>query len=211
MKKFILFFVRIITHLYPMWLKSKLERVYATVYNCWIRHYIGHVGKKSSIGIDCQLQGGGSMNISIGDCTGLGRHVILGCWKHYKDSDYTPRIEIGDNTNIGDYAHITAAREVRIGNGVLTGRYVYISDNNHGGSDEATLHLRPADRELLIKGPVVIGNNVWIGDKASILSGVTIGEGAIIACNAVVTKDVPPYSVAAGVPARIIKTAQEDK
>lgn len=60
-------------------------------------------------------------------------------------------------------------------------------------------------RELEIKGPVIIGDNVWIGDKVSILSGVTIGKGSVIACNAVVTKDVPSYSVVGGVPAKVIK------
>lgn len=55
------------------------------------------------------------------------------------------------------------------------------------------------------KGAIVIGDNVWIGEKAAILAGVTIGEGAIIGANAVVTKNIPPYSIAAGIPARIIK------
>ena len=67
------------------------------------------------------------------------------------------------------------------------------------------MHIKPNDRDVVSKGPVVIGNNVWIGDKATILPGVTIGDGAVIAVNAVVTKDVPVYSVAAGNPARIIK------
>lgn len=89
---------------------------------------------------------------------------------------------------------------------MLTGRYVYISDNNYGKTDYESLCQQPTERKLDIKGPVMIGDNVWIGDKASILSGVTIGKGAIVACNAVVTKDVPPYSVVAGVPAKVIKT-----
>ncbi|MST85779.1 hypothetical protein FYJ73_14080 [Prevotellaceae bacterium LKV-178-WT-2A] len=66
--------------------------------------------------------------------------------------------------------------------------------------------MQPSKRDLYIKGPVVIEDNVWIGDKASIHSGVTIGKGTIVACNAVVTKDVPPYSVVAGVPAKVIKS-----
>ena len=65
--------------------------------------------------------------------------------------------------------------------------------------------MRPLERPITSKGPVVIGNNVWIGDKATILPGVTIGDGAVIAANAVVTKDVPAYSVVGGNPARVIK------
>ena len=64
--------------------------------------------------------------------------------------------------------------------------------------------LPPVSRPLVSKGKVVIGENVWIGDKATILPGVSIGDGSVIGANAVVTKDVPPYSVVVGNPARII-------
>lgn len=62
---------------------------------------------------------------------------------------------------------------------------------------------------MVSKGPVIIGKNVWIGDKATILPGVTIGEGAVIAANSVVSKNVPPFSVVGGIPARIIKQNQK--
>lgn len=55
------------------------------------------------------------------------------------------------------------------------------------------------------KGPVIIGQNVWVGDKATILPGVTIGDGAVIGANSVVTKDVPPYSIVGGNPAKVLK------
>lgn len=101
--------------------------------------------------------------------------------------------------------HITAINRITIGNDVLTGRWVTITDNSHGDTDYSTLQMRPVSRPLISKGPVLIGNNVWIGDKVTILPGVTIGEGAVIAANAVVTKDIPAYSVAVGNPARVIK------
>ena len=88
---------------------------------------------------------------------------------------------------------------------MLTGKWVTITDNSHGETDKDTLGMRPQKRTITSKGPVVIGNNVWIGDKATILPGVTIGDGAVIAANAVVTKDVPPYSVVGGNPAKVIK------
>ena len=68
----------------------------------------------------------------------------------------------------------------------------------------------PGSPEFIGKGPVIIEDNVWIGDKATILSGVKIGKGAIVAANAVVTKDVPAYSVVAGNPAKIIRKVNDE-
>ena len=95
---------------------------------------------------------------------------------------------------------------MRIGKNLLTGRWVTITDNGHGSVDFETMQQTPINRRLFSKGDVAIGDNVWIGDKATILPGVTIGDGAVIAANSVVTKDVPAYSVAAGNPARVLKT-----
>ena len=66
--------------------------------------------------------------------------------------------------------------------------------------------MHPLKRPLVSKGGVVIGDNVWICDNVCILSGVTIGNGAVVAANAVVTHDVPPYTMVAGVPAKVIKS-----
>jgi acetyltransferase-like isoleucine patch superfamily enzyme len=81
---------------------------------------------------------------------------------------------------------------------------VTITDNSHGRTDADSLDVPPAHRDIVSKGPVIIGKNVWIGDKATILPGVKIGDGAVIAANAVVTKDVPAKCVVAGSPARPI-------
>lgn len=175
------------------------------LHTIWISNYIGAIGEGSLVCKSCSLQGGGSKNIKIGDNTIIGKNCILGSWTQYNSTTYTPQIIIGNNCHIGEYSHISAIDSVMIGNGVLTGRYVYISDNNHGSTDYESLLISPVERELSSKGIVKIGNNVWIGDKVAILSGVTIGDGAIIAANAVVTKDVPAFSIAGGVPARILK------
>lgn len=195
-----------LARLYPFKVRSKVNHFREILFTEWIKHYLGHVGKGSTIGLGCQLQGDGNKNISIGDTTILVSHNILGCWKIQNRKTSEPYITIGNNTAIGEYTQISAAKEVRIGNGVLTGRFVYISDNNHGISSLTDMQKMPSMRDLYIKGPVIIEDNVWIGDKASILSGVTVGKGSIVACNAVVTKDVPPYSVVAGVPAKVIKS-----
>lgn len=98
-----------------------------------------------------------------------------------------------------------ACSQITIDDNLLTGRYVYISDNSHGRE----LLLLPHKRLLHVKGPFVIGNNVWICEHACVLSGVTIGDGAIIAANVVFTHDIPPYSIAAGVPAKVIKCLKD--
>lgn len=116
-----------------------------------------------------------------------------------------PKIKIGKNCQFGRYTHITAIRNIEIGDNVLTGSFVLITDNAHGSSSKRQLNLNPLDRPLVSTGKVVIENNVWIGERAIILPGVKIGSGAIIAANAVVTKDVPAMCIAAGIPAKVVK------
>lgn len=147
----------------------------------------------------------GEQYIAIGKGTIIWPGVILTAWDKYESQSFTPSITIGENCDINENNHISACNSITIGNNVLTGRYVYISDNSHGTTDSDFLDIHPLKRPLTSKGPVVIGNNVWIGEHVCILSGVTIGDGAIIAANAVVTHDIPAYALAGGVPAKIIK------
>lgn len=198
------FIIGNICKIYTYKTHSNIKNIKNILFSIWIKNYLPHIGKYVSISRGLDIQGGGN-NIKIGNHTSIGKNCILGCWSKYKNNNYHPSITIGTNCCIGDYCHITAINNVTIGNGVLTGRYVYISDNNHGDTSYESLKLTPLERNLTSKGSVTIGNNVWIGDKVTILTGVTIGEGAIIASNAVVTKDVPPYSISGGIPAKIIK------
>lgn len=144
----------------------------------------------------------GSRFIDVGDHTVFADGCYLTAWDR---SSQPPHITIGNGCSIGSQNHITCTNEIRIGNNLLTGKWVTITDNAHGETDRETLRQAPGKRPVVSKGAVVIHDNVWIGDKATVLPGVEIGEGAVVAANAVVTKDVPPYSVVAGVPARIIK------
>lgn len=147
----------------------------------------------------------GAKYISIGSSK-IGKDVILTAYDSVAGYNFLPEIIIGDNCNIGEFCHITAINSIVIGNGVLTGRWVTITDNSHGMTTYEDLQLSPLKRKPFSKGKVIIGNNVWIGDKATILPGVIIGDGAIIGAGTVVTKDVPAMSVVGGNPARIIKT-----
>lgn len=148
----------------------------------------------------------GAHYYKIGAKSSFGRYASITAWDYYEGNKYQPQVIIGTNCSFGDYIHITAINKIIIGNNLLTGRWVTISDNGHGDTIREALEIAPIQRKLITKGPIIIGNNVWIGDKATILSGVTIGDGSVIAANAVVTKDVPPYSVVAGNPASIIKS-----
>lgn len=206
MIKFLRFIFRIISIFYPYWLHQKLVFVKDACYSMWIRNFLGKVGERSTICYPCQLQGGGQKNIYIGNNTTIQASSILGCWTQYGQQQFpNASIKIGDNCSIGEFNHITSCDKIIIGNGVLTGRYVLISDNNHGGLSAEELDINPINRELKSNGGIVIGDNVWLGDKVSVLTGVHIGKNTIVAANAVVTTDLPDNCMAAGVPAKIVK------
>ena len=119
--------------------------------------------------------------------------------------DGTP-LRFGRNCKINDRVHISAYESVIIGDNVLMASNIFISDNNHGsyGANPSSPADAPDNRPI-VTNPVKIGNNVWIGEGACILSCVSIGDGSIIASNAVVTHDVCPNTIVAGIPARPIK------
>lgn len=175
------------------------------IYTMWLRNFVGSFGEGSSFHYPCRFWGRGNKNIQIGKNTTIQAHCILGCWIKYFGESYSPSIIIGDNCNIGEYMHISAIDKIKIGNGLLTGRFVYIGDNSHGELSLDVVNVPPINRKLISKGEVVIGNNVWIGDKATVLSGVHIGDNVIVAANAVVTKVIPSNCLVAGAPAKIVK------
>ena len=120
--------------------------------------------------------------------------------------NYDSRIQIGDHMFLNYRTFVWATDSISIGNYVTVGPDVFISDNSHDRNDTLDeLNLPPREREHISKDPIVIEDNVWIGTKACILGGVTIGKGAVIGAGAIVTKDIPPYSIAVGNPARVVK------
>lgn len=204
--KFLSIIFRGFSFLYPYTLHQRITEWKNTLYTLWIRNFVGQLGEHSRICYPCSLQGGGQKNITIGDYTTIQGASILGCWTKYGNQEFpNVSITIGNNCSIGEYNHITACNKISIGNGLLTGRYVIISDNSHGGLSEKESFIEPAIRNLISKGEVVIGNNVWLGDKVAVVSGVHIGNNVIVAANAVVTKDLPDDCMAAGVPAKVVK------
>lgn len=147
----------------------------------------------------------GYAHISVGKRTDLGCGLQLTAWELHGNEVYHPQIVIGDHCTIREHAHISAIDRITIGNHLLTGTNIFITDNAHGLSLPEHMELSPTARPLSSKGPVTIGNNVWLGNNVCVMPGVTIGDGAIVGANSVVTHDIPAYSMAAGVPAKVIK------
>ena len=114
------------------------------------------------------------------------------------------KITIGDNVQIGYGTIIHCSKAVNIGSNTQIAAQCYIIDANHGTNLGELMQKQPLD-----SAPINIGSDVWIGAQCVILKGVTIGDHAVIAANTVVNKDVPPYAIVAGSPAKIIKYRTE--
>lgn len=151
-------------------------------------------------------------------CITFGRNVYahgnlwLEAVVRYRDQEFTPQIEIGDDVAFSDSVHVSCIQSIVVKRGVLIGSRVYISDHNHGiykGLDQSCPDVPPARRRLGGAGAVIIGGNVWIGDNVIILGPAVIGDGSIIASNSVVRQDVPARTIVAGTPARPIKCFDE--
>ena len=186
---------------YPYKLNLLLHKVGWVIHSAWVSHSFKEMDGIVKSGLT--LYGG--KYITIGKGTIIGKHATIEAWNHFLGKSFSPSIIIGKNCTIKDRVHITSINGITIEDGVSVGSDVLITDNAHGASIRSVLELKPTDRELSSKGKVHIKQNVWIGEKASIMPGVTIGKGAIVGANAVVTKDVPDYAVVGGNPAKIIK------
>lgn len=121
-------------------------------------------------------------------------------------ADFGKNIHLGENVFINDCCHFQDHGGITLGDGCQIGHGVVFATLNHG--------LTPEDRQTTYPAPIVLGRNVWVGANATILQGVTIGDNAVVAAGAVVTKDVAANTVVGGVPARlihVIKTEPETK
>ena len=193
------------SYIFPFSFWTKLSSfIIVACYTGWIKREFKHFGYGSYIKPTFSYLLG-QKYISIGNNSNISSNVQLTAWDKYQGQRFLPEIIIGDNCSIGEGAHITAINKIQLGNNVLLGKKVLITDNAHGESSVELLDIAPNHRPLSSKGPVIIEDNVWIGEKASIMPGVRIGKGVIVAANSVVTKDVPSYCVVAGIPAKIVK------
>lgn len=145
------------------------------------------------------------LRIDGGDNIFIGKRVVIeqGTWLASMPltDTKTPRLEISDDCVIGHFNHIYATHEIIIEDGVLTADRVYISDNLHS-YQEIDSYIK--DQPILQNGSVRIGAGSWLGENVCVL-GAKVGKHCIIGSNAVVTRDIPDYSVAVGIPAKVIK------
>ncbi|MDJ0723044.1 MAG: glycosyltransferase [Desulfobacterales bacterium] len=140
-------------------------------------------------------------HIFIGERVMVRQGARLEAITDYRGHVYEPELRIGDGTQIELDAHIGAARSVRIGKKVMIAGRVTILDHDHGYRNP----LQPPIDQPLDIAPIVIEDGAWLGENAVICKGVTIGRHAVVGTNSVVTRNVPPWGVVAGAPARLIK------
>lgn len=162
--------------------------------------YLIHSGRSLTIDDYAVVDALSEYGIRFGESVRVGRFATIKCTGII--THIGRGLIVGNNSNIGDYNYITGDGGIRIGNNVLLGPFVKIHAENHAFDRVDT----PIKEQGVTAEGVVIEDDCWIGSGAVILDGVVIGRGSIVAAGAVVSKSVPPYSVAGGVPARVIKS-----
>lgn len=135
--------------------------------------------------------------IIIGDDSEVRHNAVIEVSGRYNGS-----VTIGDHSVIGVGSWLQGSGKISIGDDVIIGPYASIVSTNHQYEDVAT----PVARQPLTQGEITIENDVWLGAHVTIATDVKIGAHSIIGANSFVNKDIPPYSIAVGSPARVIKS-----
>ena len=151
--------------------------------------------------------------IEMGEDFTAGPGLWLEAITRYDGESFTPKIVIGNHVQINHFGHIAATHLIEIGDNVLMGSKVIITDHNHGQYTRfphTSPHMVPTKRPLDRDRRVVIGKNVWLGDSVVLMPGSDIGEGSVIGANSVVLGSIPAFTIAAGAPATPRKTFDFD-
>lgn len=184
------------SYLCPQAVAKMLGGMRNAFYTGYLRRRFSHLGDSVFEWKALKLMGERYMKIGDGNIFESNLQLTV-----RQTGERTPTLTIGNDCLFRHGCHITAVNSITIGNHLLTGTNVIITDNSHGMSDTDTLQLPPRQRDIVSKGPVVIGNNVWLGNNVCVMPGVTIGDGVVVGANSVVTHDIPSYSIAVGSPA----------
>lgn len=164
------------------------------------------IGRGATLGNCVTIDGLSREGVIIGKGASIGPYSIIEATGVIQNLGEGCRI--GENSGIGAFSFIGAAGGVEVGDNVIMGQYVSFHSENHCfDSIEIPIRLQGVKRE-----GIIIEDDCWVGAKVTFLDGAHVGKGSVIAAGAVVRGYIPPYSVAAGVPARIIKNrkAQQD-
>jgi lipopolysaccharide O-acetyltransferase len=164
-----------------------------------------------NVGPRCAIRG--TQRIKMGSGVSIYGGLWLEAVQHYREQSFSPTIIIGNNVSFSLDVHITCVERIEIGDGVLFGSRVHVSDHNHGryvGPGQSHPRQAPAERELAIRGAVIIEDNVWIGDNVIILGPVRIGAGAIVGANSLISTDIPAGAMVAGAPAKVVKRFDDE-
>jgi carbonic anhydrase/acetyltransferase-like protein (isoleucine patch superfamily) len=150
----------------------------------------------------------GAQHISIGDKTIIDHYCELSATPLDNLVREKPIIKIGNRCVINGYNRIGATSCLEIHNDVLMASNIFLSDSDHQYRD---VNIPIRDQPWIFKGPVIIESGCWLGDGVKVFGGVRIGKNSVIGANSVVLKDIPPLSVAIGVPARVVKRWDVEK
>lgn len=146
------------------------------------------------------IRGVGSIRIGRGFTSGPG--LRIDCFEAQAS------VTIGMDVQLNNNVHLGARDSIVIGNRVLIASNVFISDHAHGvysGDGAHSSPLEPPAQRVEPRAPVEIGDDVWLGEHVCVLAGVHIGRGTVVGAGSIVTESLPPYSIAVGTPARVIK------
>lgn len=155
------------------------------------------------LGSKCKIHSDVSIDASRGGAVICGDRVTLNRYAYLQGG--SEGVRLGDGVEVNNHTIINGTGGVTIGARTLIGPGVRIISYQHRFDGRRPVHEQPSDRL-----PITIGLDVWIGANAVILAGVTVGEGAVIGAGAVVTKDVPAWAVAVGVPARVVRQREAE-
>lgn len=157
-------------------------------------------GRRLNLEEGCEIVGLSKQGIVFGDRCTVGRLASIRPTNVLIDEP-GEGMRMGDHSNIGSYCYVGCSGFVSIGSGVMMGQRVNLLAENH---NHERIDL-PMKDQGVTRGSIIIEDDCWLGAGCSVLAGVRVGHGSIIAAGAVVTKDVPPLSIVAGVPARVVR------
>lgn len=202
------------SYIYPYKVSVKLNYIKNRLYTGWIKRFFYEFSGYAEYPIIISSP----QCISIGKNTIIKKRARICANTHFGDMKYSPVIKIGNNCSIGSDCFLSAINRISVGNNVAITARTLVLDNVHGDFREKdfTYNQNPnipdvflqnvKTRKLHSDGPIIIEDDVHIGENCVILSGVTIGHNSVISANSVVTKNVPPYSIVSGNPGRVLVT-----